>query len=70
MLQRWFMSYRSETGLSLKEVSRKTGIPVSRLSEVQNGRVRNPSLRYLLGFSKALECRYLFEFIRMVELEG
>lgn len=64
----WIRSYRKANQLSLQQMSQITGVPVSRLSAIENGQIQNPSLRYFVAFAKALRCRSLIELF--AELEG
>jgi transcriptional regulator with XRE-family HTH domain len=67
MFRNWVVSYRIKNDLSLNEVAKLTGIPISRLSALENDELANPSLRYFVGFAKALGYRHLSEFIAVVE---
>ena len=66
-LQQWFTAYRKQHQVVLREVAEATGIPISRLSEIENGRMKNPSLHYLTCFAHALGYEYLSDFIAEVE---
>jgi transcriptional regulator with XRE-family HTH domain len=65
MCRDWLVSYRVKNDLSLQEVAKLTGIPISRLSALENDEV--PSVRYFVGFAKGLGYRDLSEFIAVVE---
>lgn len=47
-------SAREDKGLSLRELEKKTGISNALLSQIENGRVKEPSFRNVVKISKAL----------------
>jgi len=66
-LQKWLASYRKDNDLTLREVAVKTGIAISRLSELQHGKIKHPSSHYLTAFARALGYEYLSDFVAEVE---
>ena len=66
-LQKWLADYRKQNDLTLREVASQTGISISRLSELQHGKIKYPSSHYLTAFARALGYDYLSDFIAEVE---
>jgi len=65
--QGWLISFRKQNNLRLREISQITGIPIGRLSTIENGQMKNPSLRYFTAFARALGHQRLSDFIAEVE---
>src|SRR4051794_20431919 len=61
--RRWLISYRAQNGLRLHEVSKRTGIAISRLSDIENANTKSISLRQLTAFASAWGYKYLADFI-------
>ena len=64
---KWLASYRSSSELTLRELSISTGIPISRISDIQRGKVKSVRLYHLVAFASALGYARLSDFI--LELE-
>jgi HTH-type transcriptional regulator/antitoxin HipB len=45
---------REKAGITQAELSERTGLPVSRISEMENGKEDNPKLKKLQDYAKAL----------------
>ncbi|MGL5440835.1 MAG: helix-turn-helix domain-containing protein [Filifactoraceae bacterium] len=46
---------RENKGLTLKELSQKSGVGPSTISDIENGKAQNPRIETLVNLSKALE---------------
>lgn len=49
---------RSEKDLSLSELSRVTGLSMSTISEIENGKCINPTCITLIKLTKGLNCKF------------
>jgi transcriptional regulator with XRE-family HTH domain len=65
--QNWLISFRKQNKLRLRQISELTGISTGRLSTIENGQVKNPSLRYFTAFARALGHERLSDFITELE---
>jgi transcriptional regulator with XRE-family HTH domain len=45
---------RKQRGLTQLDLNKKTGVPQAVLSHIENGRIKNPSLSFVLRTAKAL----------------
>lgn len=54
-------SYRKKCNLSLKDLHEATGIPIARLSDVENAK-GNPTLRTIYKIEEALGCKIIPEY--------
>jgi DNA-binding Xre family transcriptional regulator len=70
LFSQWLRAYRQQNQLTLRELSHLTGIAMSRLSEIEHGKMTNPSLKYFTGFAKALGCKNLTELFAEIEGAG
>ena len=48
VFRKWLKSYRERNGLILRELSNRTRIPISRLSDMQRGKMRRVSVYLIL----------------------
>ena len=60
----WLKSYRKKKQITLRQFSEVSGIPISRLSNVERGLVTTMRLNYLNGFARAAGYKRLSDFIR------
>ena len=67
MFRDWVISFRRTNRLTLREVSERTGIPISRLSALEHGQMPNPSLAYFVKFARVLHYKRLADFIGEIE---
>jgi hypothetical protein len=64
---KWLIAYRNKNSLTLYDISDLTGIPVSRLSDIENRKVQRLRLHYVTKFAVGLGYTYLSDFIAVLE---